>query len=539
MATLVVAFQTDPAGDYPSMPAGPGLTVDEIFNVHQGALLADRLLAFDVPGLVQVGKQLPDHPPLARLWLGLVHEILVFVRPPEGQNDRFVVACARVASAMAFGLLIWIIGTWTTRRYGTVAGYGAAVSLALMPRVFAHAHLAALETTLNLIYTGVILSIVSYWGTEERPRMRGVLYSGFLLGLAFLTKIQAIFLPIPITIWVIWKWGHRAFVPLLLWGGAALLVFFVGWPWLWDAPLENVSRFLGHAKERTSINVWYAGRIYADRDVPWHYPWVLFLVTVPVGLHFLGGVGLCRSMHAASKQVASDSRTGWIRLRMVRLLVTQPTGLLLGSMLLPLLVFSVPGIAVYDGERLFLVVYPLWAIFVGIGMQTSCDLLRWYYPKVWATGLLTAFLAAQSVGVVSMNMLSLSYYNAFVGGLEGAEKRGFATTYWGDSINRSLLQKTAELLPADTTVECLPVLHTFQLAALETQCPFLRSRNITLQPFNSPKIHGQTGQKRYILAFDRKDYLPANWPRELPQARVLAVTEYHGVKLAVLLETTY
>ena len=32
----------DPAGSYPSLPEGPGLTVDEIFNVQQGVILVKR-----------------------------------------------------------------------------------------------------------------------------------------------------------------------------------------------------------------------------------------------------------------------------------------------------------------------------------------------------------------------------------------------------------------------------------------------------------------------------------------------------------------
>ena len=36
-------------------------------------------------------------------------------------------------------------------------------------------------------------------------------------------------------------------------------------------------------------------------------------------------------------------------------------------MVFVLLVFSLPGTPVYDGVRLFLMVFPLWAVWVGIG----------------------------------------------------------------------------------------------------------------------------------------------------------------------------
>ena len=43
------------------------------------------------------------------------------------------------------------------------------------------------------------------------------------------------------------------------------------------------------------MQVQYFGQVYADRDVPWHYPWLYFAATVPVGLQALGAVGLVQA----------------------------------------------------------------------------------------------------------------------------------------------------------------------------------------------------------------------------------------------------
>ena len=49
-------------------------------------------------------------------------------------------------------------------------------------------------------------------------------------------------------------------------------------------------------------------------------------------------------------------------------------------MLFVLLIFSLPGTPVYDGVRLFLMVFPLWAVWVGIGagwlVSRAVQLLR-------------------------------------------------------------------------------------------------------------------------------------------------------------------
>ena len=43
IAFVLVAAAIDPAGDYPSAPEGPGLTIDEVFNVEEGVRLVEGL----------------------------------------------------------------------------------------------------------------------------------------------------------------------------------------------------------------------------------------------------------------------------------------------------------------------------------------------------------------------------------------------------------------------------------------------------------------------------------------------------------------
>ncbi|MES2790704.1 MAG: glycosyltransferase family 39 protein, partial [Planctomycetota bacterium] len=292
LATVMVMWALDPAGDYPARAEGPGLTVDEIFNVDLGARLADHLLTGDFPGAIRVGQTLPDHPPLGRLWLGLFHEFVLLLAPPHGQHAPLVVAAARVGSAVAFGILVWLVGWTAARWFGNPAGWVAAAGLILMPRVFGHAHLAALETVLNLTYVAAVLSVARTWSASTAPTVRTALLSGLWLGLALLTKIQAIFIPIPVLVWAVLNWRQRAVWPLLIWGVTGVVVFVCGWPWLWLDPVGHVLKYLGHASERSVIQVWYCGQMFADRAVPWHYPWVLFATTVPVGLHLLGLAGV-------------------------------------------------------------------------------------------------------------------------------------------------------------------------------------------------------------------------------------------------------
>lgn len=490
LATCIVSAQLDPAGDYPNSLEGPGLTVDEIFNVDVGANIADRVLAGDVSGAVRAGRVLPDHPPLGRLWLGLFHEIVLLFHPPQAQHSRIVIAAARVGSAFAFGILVWWIGWIAARWFGSGAGWGASAAVILVPRVFGHAHLASLETVLNLTYSLAVLTVATYWSADRPPSARLAAWCGLWFGLALLTKIQAIFIPIPIIVWAVWQWKSAAVRPLLIWGGIALAIFIIGWPWLWLNPVGNILKYLGHATERSSIQVWYFGRAYADKAVPWHYPWVLFATTIPFVLHIFGLVG------ATDALVLRTADSGQPKVDKIYLL--------LGNIFLPLVVFSVPGVAVYDGERLFLIVYPLCAIFMGHGIQTLSRFLGRWLSLPGGTSVIVLLLAIQGIFLWDCAPVWLSFYEPV------ARKLDLQPTYWGDSLTREFLTKTAEIVPADSSVDVAPVLHPFQLEATLSQCSVLRQRGVKLQEFK------RATPSEYLIVFFRREYLPSDWKPEPP-----------------------
>lgn len=497
VALLSVVLTLDAAGDYPKLFEGPGITLDESFNVQMGVYQWRALR--DLPNFVLLlpesvddvfgpkSNYNPDHPPLGRVWLGFWHDLVEWLFPPgdhplNEHGVRFVTDCARVGSATAFALTVFLIGLFATKWYGRAAGLVASLSLALMPRVLAHAHLASLETFMNLTYSAAILSVAHWWParpldlspSEMQPpeggtmnvSLRVVLLTGVLFGLALLTKMQAILIPPIVGLWALWHWRVRAIKPLAIFGLVGLIVFFVGWPWLWLDPLHNVREYFARTTSRAVLNCYYLGQVWKDTDVPWHYPFVMFAVTVPVGLHALGVLGCFGRVCAPREQ------------------------LLIAATLFPLVLFALPGVAVYDGERLFLVSYPIWAVLIGRGADVTWHHLRqkavdgrWRWvatPRACGVAAIL-FLMAQSAGAITMHPCQLSYYNLLVGGLYGADRLGFERTYWGDSITRSLLNS---MTPQDgkRIVVVTPVLHQFQLGELMQQSPILRNMGLKLLP---------------------------------------------------------
>jgi hypothetical protein len=524
VAFLLVVADLDPTGAYPWLPDGPGLTVDESFNVGQGVRLevglrewiAGRLTLRELFGTPvelgpnpPIGYHLPDHPPLGRWLLGVAHDVLTTFAWPDGWDFPLVYAAARFGSAAAFAVTVFLVARFTTRRYARPAGLTAAASLLLTPRVFGHAHLASLETMIGLFYTATALYLAARWQPAEPVRTRAAILGGVLFGLALLTKVQAVLLPIPIAAWALWHWRLKGIVPLAIFGVAGAAVFFAGWPWLWFAPVDHVLEYLGRTTDRASLPVWYLGRVYADKDVPWHYPFVMFAVTVPVGLHALGLLGT----------FAGDP-PGW----------KDPAArLVLACAAVPLLVFAAPGVAVYDGERLFLVSFPLWAVLIGKGGGVAWEWLKARWSPRHATIALIALVVTQAYGIVVYRPAYLSYYNLLVGGLAGAERLGFEPTYWGDAVTADLLESAAESIPAGGTLAVAPVLHQFQLEDLLSQSPALRRRKVRLAEYGP----GIANDADALLIFRRQASLPAGlWQKAASEPA--AEVRRQGVTLALV-----
>jgi hypothetical protein len=100
----------------------------------------------------------------------------------------------------------------------------------------------------------------------------------------------------------------------------------------------------------------------------------------------------------------------------------------------------VPGVPNYDGVRLFLPVFPFLALLAGVGVQNGWRwVVRRSRSRPWRPlFLLVAFFLSQAGATVLIHPYELSYYNALVGGLWGADRLGLETTYWHDPVNRAV-----------------------------------------------------------------------------------------------------
>ncbi|MCA9019412.1 MAG: hypothetical protein KDA74_04675, partial [Planctomycetaceae bacterium] len=182
----------------------------------------------------------------------------------------------------------------------------------------------------------------------------------------------------------------------------------------------------------------------------------------------------------------------------------RPTaGLLLFlSLLWPLILFTLPGVTVYDGVRLFLMVFPLLAILIGLGATTVIDWLTQRFRQKVAIVTVTLLLLTQFTGSLLYAPCWLSYYSLLTGGLSGADKIGMEATYWGDSLTADLLAEVVEEVPDNSIIQIAPILHPAWLQMLQ-ETPEIKRKGIQLIPFQSERPVSQ-----YVIYFQRNPYLP-------------------------------
>lgn len=106
----------------------------------------------------------------------------------------------RMASVIEFSLTIAVLFGFLAKRYGAWVGIVSACSLMLMPRVFGQAHLIDTDTAGMMLWT---MAAFAFWKGLNEPGASGSRTAvGVLVGLAFVEKMGAVIVLLPILAWL-------------------------------------------------------------------------------------------------------------------------------------------------------------------------------------------------------------------------------------------------------------------------------------------------------------------------------------------------
>ena len=418
------------------------------------------------------------HPPLTRFFPTLTWYLF--------HNWLGDVPSYRLAPAFMFSLAVMVLFRVMAREFNYSTGLFCALSFLLMPRVFGHAHIVATGTTLSAFW---LFSVIAFYkGLEDKRWSYGF---AVLLGLAFSTKFTACLIPLALILYMVLARETRAWRNVAVSFFISPAILFILNPTWWVGPLSN---FLDHyilasltRDEYTPIDNFYLGQTYLV-DTPWHHPFVLTAVTVPLGILLFalaGGILNLKRLH--NKLIL----------------------LFLSQLIFYYFILLLPMTPHNDGVRLFLPVFPFLACFAGLGFERVRDWISRNLNR------LPALLARQGkeritvlifvvvfflpgVKLAAIHPYYLEYYNSLAGGVAGAHRMGFETTYWFDTVTASV-RKRINQLPPGSKVGVHPPIYPYY--------EFLKARGLLNEDlkFTSEELD-------YFILMPRKGrFKPEHW----------------------------
>jgi Dolichyl-phosphate-mannose-protein mannosyltransferase len=115
----------------------------------------------------------------------------------------------RMASVIEFALAVTIGFHFMARRYGGWVALVMAGSLLFLPRLYGQAHLIDTDTPGLLLWSAIALA---FWnGLHDANARRWRVAVGILVGLAFIEKMAAVVVLLPLLLWLMATWLPRLF----------------------------------------------------------------------------------------------------------------------------------------------------------------------------------------------------------------------------------------------------------------------------------------------------------------------------------------
>ena len=216
-----------------------------------------------------------------------------------------------------------------------------------------------------------------------------------------------------------WTGFCRVFLPVALIAYPVMLVF---WPWGQTDPIENPLRALAFFSHQTfPFTTLFAGRAVPASDLPWTYLPTYVALALPelvlvllLCAPVLAGVGVFRGrFRICREQALAHFIVGF-------------------GVVFPVSFAIAIKAVLFDGMRHFIFVLPLIAVAAAlVADQALTRLAR--LPHRWPIYVMLIIYGIAHVSIMAMlHPDQYVYYNAFVGGVEGAQQK-FKLDYWANS----------------------------------------------------------------------------------------------------------
>lgn len=255
-----------------------------------------------------------------------------------------------------------------------------------------------------MIASQALPPIGRWWGFSRGIlRQRALLASGVLLGLTICIRQVGGFVGVLVSLALVYRWRNRALFPLVVYWLISLIVTIATWPYLWPDPYTRLFGSLLLVADFPRHSTLFQGVRVASGSLPWSYFLTLAglqMTETAVALFFVGvGSVIWRLAKHKGKVLLDILLALWVGV--------------------PLAALIFYGMPVYGFRHLIFILPPL-MIVAGVGLEELLVRIRLRWIQ---TGMCALLLIPGIVGIAQLHPYEYIYYNAFVGGVSGANGR--------------------------------------------------------------------------------------------------------------------
>lgn len=317
---------------------------------------------------------------------------------------------------------------------GTAAVPFAAVGLVLLPQFYGHAFNNSKDIPLACLFAWSMLMLVRLFA-EGRRGWKDVLGCGLAFGLTMAVRPASDILLTGMfcLAYIAAAWNERG-RPGIPWslspakvGAIAFLswtIMILPWPWAHLDPIRHPAQAIRAALGfHSAYPIVFDGAVRWSDELPRRYLIQTLLITTPLPLLIAAAVGII----ACLRDLMRDPRSPG----------SFAGGTVLAWLLGPLLLWTVNRSNIYDGMRHFLFILPALAILAGKGGATILGACRGSRSLIAFAAVTAAALAGIVAEMIRLHPYQMTYHNALVGGLAGANRR-YDTDYWRSSYKEAM-----------------------------------------------------------------------------------------------------
>jgi hypothetical protein len=364
----------------------------------------------------------------------------------------------RFPAILFAGLLVALVFRFARAWLPRPAAAAAALLTLAQPHYFFHAQIACFDAPIATMAFAVGFA---YWKSLRDPRWG--IAAGVLFGIALGVKHNAWLMPFFLVAHYLWMrrgdWRSRrlprvplAFLSMLVLGP---IIFFLHWPWLWNAPVARTRAYVLRHLDHEHYNFEYLGWNWNQPPTSTKMkllrataPFVETGFTLPVttlALAAFGAAALARRRRGealfpqAEPEAPVEARVSWLRPGAD--VDRAPGAFVLFQTLGPLCVLAVPSTPIFGGVKHFLTAMPYLALLSGVGLASIARGLAQALPEAraglrrWAPIALAVVVCLPAVIETRRSHPDgLGHYNLLAGGFAGGASLGMNRQFWGYSV---------------------------------------------------------------------------------------------------------